>query len=178
VLALAFAETPQGARTLAASALVEGYAPIRGCCVEDWERWASHLELPQAGSEFEQEAKLSAAVLKPTEIAATRVRSSPASPCPGGNTSDDPGGYHLVWTRDAVEAGLALLAAGDRPSARRTLAYLAATQAPDGHWSQNFYPDGRPFWTGIQLDEVGFPILFAASPASWLLLTCASPSGL
>jgi GH15 family glucan-1,4-alpha-glucosidase len=162
VLALAFAETPQGARTLAASALAEGYAPIRARFVEGWERWASCLELPQAVSELERQARQSATVLKihgdrtyPGAIVASLS-------VPWGNTSDDPGGYHLVWTRDAVEAGLALLAAGDRPSARRTLAYLAATQAPDGHWSQNFYPDGRPFWTGIQLDEVGFPILFAA----------------
>lgn len=41
-------------------------------------------------------------------------------------------------------------------------AYLAATQMPDGHWTQNFYPDGRAYWSGIQLDEVGFPILLAA----------------
>jgi hypothetical protein len=42
------------------------------------------------------------------------------------------------------------------------LAYVMATQRPDGGWSQNGFPDGRPFWTGVQLDEVGFPILLAA----------------
>jgi glucoamylase len=41
------------------------------------------------------------------------------------------------------------------------LSYLVATQSPDGHWSQNFFPDGSPYWTGIQLDEAGFPIVFA-----------------
>lgn len=162
VLVLAFAETPQGARTLAASALAEGYAPIRARFVEGWERWARCLELPQADDLLEQEARLSAAVLKTHEDRSYPGAIVASLSVPWGNTSDDPGGYHLVWTRDAVEAGLALLAAGDRPSALRTLAYLAATQAPDGHWSQNFSPDGRPFWTGIQLDEVGFPILFAA----------------
>jgi glucoamylase len=74
----------------------------------------------------------------------------------------NPGGYHLVWTRDAVEAGLALLSVGQIDDARRMLIYLMATQRPDGGWSQNGFPDGRPFWTGVQLDEVGFPILLAA----------------
>jgi glucoamylase len=81
---------------------------------------------------------------------------------PWGNTTDNPGGYHLVWMRNAVEAGLALLAAGQIADARRMLAYAMATQRPDGGWSQNGFPDGRPFWTGIQLDGVGFPILLAA----------------
>lgn len=79
-----------------------------------------------------------------------------------GFAHDDAVGYHLVWARDAVETGLALLAIGDVDGARRMLTYLAATQRPDGSWSQNFYPDGRPFWTSIQLDEVGFPIVLAA----------------
>ena len=28
--------------------------------------------------------------------------------------------------------------------------------------NQNSFPDGRPYWTGIQLDEVGFPIVLAS----------------
>ncbi|MBA3842864.1 MAG: glucan 1,4-alpha-glucosidase, partial [Actinobacteria bacterium] len=163
VLALAFADTPEGARTLAASALAEGYTPIRERFIEHWERWATCLRLPDATEELlGQEARRSAAVLKAHEDRTYPGAIVASLSVPWGNTSDDAGGYHLVWTRDTVEAGLALLAAGDRPSARRMIAYLAATQAPDGHWAQNFYPDGRPLWTGIQLDEVGFPILFAA----------------
>src|SRR3546814_7278833 len=61
---------------------------------------------------------------------------------PWGNTSDSSGGYHLVWTRDAVEAGLALLAVGRTDDARRMLGYVIATQQPDGGWSQNSFPDG------------------------------------
>src|SRR5439155_26297848 len=81
---------------------------------------------------------------------------------PWGSSNDDPGGYYLVWARDAVEVGLALLAIGDREGAARILSYLAATQSAQGHWRQNFFPDGRPDWNGIQLDEVGFPIVLAA----------------
>ena len=42
------------------------------------------------------------------------------------------------------------------------LAGFISTQQPDGHWSQNYYPNGIPFWTGVQLDEAAFPVLLAA----------------
>ena len=44
-------------------------------------------------------------------------------------------------------------------SAKSVLDYLAAIQEADGHWSQNSWLDGRPYWSGIQIDETGFPIL-------------------
>src|SRR5262249_44721355 len=45
------------------------------------------------------------------------------------------------------------------------LSYLIATQNADGSWSQNSFPDGRPFWGGIQLDEVAFPVILATKLA-------------
>jgi len=33
------------------------------------------------------------------------------------------------------------------------------TQEPDGHWSQNMWLDGTPYWQGIQMDETALPIL-------------------
>jgi glucoamylase len=72
---------------------------------------------------------------------------------------DDLGGYHLVWPRDLVETAGGLLAAGAVASARSVLDYLAVTQEADGHWSQNSWLDGRPYWSGIQIDETAFPIL-------------------
>ena len=39
------------------------------------------------------------------------------------------------------------------------LSYLQATQQPDGHWSQNMWLDGSPYWNGIQMDETALPIL-------------------
>jgi glucoamylase len=74
---------------------------------------------------------------------------------------DDLGGYHLVWTRDMVQSATALLACGRVETARRALVYLACTQKPDGGFAQNFWIDGTPYWTGIQLDEVAFPIVLA-----------------
>lgn len=73
----------------------------------------------------------------------------------------DHGGYHLVWTRDMVGSASAMLAAGDRVTPLRALIYLAVSQQQDGGFAQNFWVDGGPFWRGIQLDEVAFPILLA-----------------
>ncbi len=74
---------------------------------------------------------------------------------------DDRGGYHLVWVRDLVQCALGLLASGNRQSPLRSLVYLAVNQLPDGSFPQNFWIDGRPYWHGVQLDEVAFPILLA-----------------
>jgi glucoamylase len=74
---------------------------------------------------------------------------------------DDLGGYHLVWTRDMVQTATALLASGRAETARRALVYLACTQEPDGGFAQNFWIDGTPYWSALQLDEVAFPVILA-----------------
>jgi glucoamylase len=76
-------------------------------------------------------------------------------------SDEDLGGYHLVWTRDMVQTATALLACGRVETARRAMVYLACTQKPDGGFAQNFWVDGRPYWSGEQLDEVAFPIILA-----------------
>ena len=73
----------------------------------------------------------------------------------------DLGGYHLVWTRDMVQSATALLACGRTENALRALIYLACTQHADGGFAQNFWVDGTSYWSGIQLDEVAFPIILA-----------------
>jgi glucoamylase len=69
------------------------------------------------------------------------------------------GGYHLVWLRDMVSSVTALLAAGHTTTALESLIYLAASQQEDGGFAQNFWINGEPYWTGIQLDQVASPIL-------------------
>lgn len=73
----------------------------------------------------------------------------------------DRGGYHLVWTRDMVNSVTGLIAAGHTDTAVRSLMYLVTCQQPDGSFAQNFWLDGKPYWQGMQLDEVAFPILLA-----------------
>ena len=72
---------------------------------------------------------------------------------------DDLGGYHLVWPRDLVEVAGGLLAAGAKEDVRRVVHYVRTTQEADGHWPQNMWLDGTPYWGGIQMDETAFPIL-------------------
>ena len=87
--------------------------------------------------------------------------SSPASPSPGDSARVTriwavtiSSGRATWWKRPA-----ALLAAGAHEDVRRVLSYLQATQQPDGHWSQNMWLDGSPYWDGIQMDETALPIL-------------------
>ena len=78
----------------------------------------------------------------------------------GFNKGDeDLGGYHLVWPRDLVETAGALIAGGAVLDGLRVLRYLEATQEADGHWAQNMWLDGKPYWNGLQMDETAFPIL-------------------
>jgi len=74
---------------------------------------------------------------------------------------DDLGGYHLVWTRDMVNSASALLACGNTSTPLRALIYLACSQQPDGSFPQNFWIDGTPYWGGLQLDELAFPVMLA-----------------
>ena len=65
----------------------------------------------------------------------------------------------------------------DRPAGRRRHGHAVARAdlsrllaAADGGFPQNFWIDGDPYWKGIQLDEVAFPIMLAwrlRKPAPW-----------
>src|SRR5262249_23548999 len=74
---------------------------------------------------------------------------------------EDRGGYHLVWTRDMVNCSTGLLASGDTELPLRALIYLACSQRADGGFYQNFWIDGEPYWRGLQLDQVAFPLILA-----------------
>jgi glucoamylase len=165
VLALGLSQTVEGARTLARSSLSEGYAEIRRQFVDQWQEWSKSLSFPNAPSDVQREASLSAVVLKVHEDRTFPGSVVASLSVPWGSSNDGSGGYHLVWVRDCVEAGLALFTAGQVDDARHMLSYLIATQHFDGGWSQNSFPSGVPFWTGEQLDQVGFPVIFAAKLA-------------
>ncbi len=82
---------------------------------------------------------------------------------PWGDTNGDgDGGYHLVWERDMYEMAEALIVAGDTADATTALKWAFNTQQQsDGHFPQNSYVNGTPFWNGIQEDEQAFPIILA-----------------
>lgn len=162
VIALAFAESVDGARTLARSSLADDYDTTRALFINGWEDWSRSLVIPYTSPELKREAELSAAVLKIHEDRTYNGAIVASLSIPWGQTRDDLGGYHLVWTRDAVEAAMALVAVGKTDDAARVLAYLIGTQGDDGSWAQNYFPSGHGYWTGNQLDEVVMPLLLAA----------------
>jgi glucoamylase len=162
VMALGFADTPEGARSLAKASLAEGVTRARECFREGWEAWGRRLRLPRVSESLAAEALLSAAILKVHEDRAYPGALVASLSIPWGNSTDTLGGYHLVWPRDATLAAFALIAANQIEDAERVLAGFISTQLPDGHWTQNYYPNGVAFWTGLQLDEAAFPVLLAA----------------
>jgi glucoamylase len=144
------------------SSVAQGYETVRQGFIDRWERWGSRLDLPAPDAELGDEAQISATVLKTHEDRMFPGGIVASMSTPWGNQTDTLGGYHLVWPRDAAMAGFALLAANEVNSARSILAHMIAAQQPDGHWAQNYFPNGRPYWTGVQLDETAFPVLLAA----------------
>ncbi|WP_417310420.1 glycoside hydrolase family 15 protein [Devosia sp.] len=173
-LVLAFAETLDGARTLARSSLADDYDATRDLFVTQWENWARTLKIPHTAADLQRAAELSAAVIKVHEDRTYAGAIVASLSVPWGSSHDDPGGYHLVWTRDTVEAALALIAVGQTEDAARTLTYLIGTQAENGSWAQNYYPNGTGYWSGSQLDEVALPLLLMAK----LKASDALPQGL
>jgi glucoamylase len=166
VLALGFGSSAEAAATLAISSLIQPFDNVVQQQIADWERWqaacsergAASLDLPPA---IRDQALVSSIVLR-AHLDKTFPGAMVASlSVPWGHTGNQLGGYHLVWPRDLVECAGALLALGAEPEARDTLRYLVATQNPDGHWNQNQWLGGAPYWQGLQLDETALPVLLA-----------------
>lgn len=162
VIALGFADTPVGALTLTRAGLAEGYDETQRLFSSAWEAWGATLDLPAPTPQLGALARLSAAVLRIHEDRTYPGALVASLSTPWGNSTDTLGGYHLVWPRDATLSAFALIAANQVPDARRILARFIATQHDDGHWAQNTFPSGLPFWRGLQLDETAFPVLLAA----------------
>jgi glucoamylase len=131
--------------------------------VEQWLRAMTPKELAKASTDGGRLSRISHNVILTHEDKTYSGAFIASASIPWGMAKgdDDLGGYHLVWTRDMVQSATALLAMGRCETALRALVYLACTQHPDGSFAQNFWIDGTPYWTGIQLDEVAFPIMLA-----------------
>jgi glucoamylase len=161
VLALGFGEIWSEAGQQVRASLLEPYEELRKHYVWHWRNWQdSLLNLDQPERENDL-YRASAAMLRVHESKdfVGGVIASLSIPWGFNKGDEDLGGYHLVWPRDLVETAIGFLAAGANPDAFRVLRYLEATQDSDGHWAQNMWLDGRPYWNGLQMDEAAFPIL-------------------
>ena len=163
-VALAFAERPAQAANSARAALVHPFERQWQRYVEAWQGFHGGMLRPaNLPDDLLEEYRVSCQVIRAHEDRSVPGALVASLSIPWGQAGDQLGGYHLVWSRDLVEAAGALVAMGDVVTARRTLAYLIATQHLDGSWAQNQWLDGSPFWGGVQLDETAFPILLAGS---------------
>src|SRR5258707_912647 len=163
VVAIALGEGHHSALTAALGAATTPFEQNLKRFNDQWHRAASPLGLKGAAMDAGRLLQISQNVILSHEDKYYSGAFIASASIPWGQhkSDEDVGGYHLVWTRDMVQSATALLACNRVDTARRALVYLACTQQPDGSFAQNFWIDGTPYWTGIQLDEVAFPIMLA-----------------
>jgi glucoamylase len=162
LLALGFGRTAAEAGNRAWASLLDGFETARDDYIREWSAWQQALT-PSGGMKTGERNlyRVSTSVLRTHEANnfPGGTIASLAIPWGSAKGDEDLGGYHLVWPRDLAEAAGGLLAAGALADMHRVLCYLQATQEDDGHWPQNMWLDGTPYWPGIQMDETAFPIL-------------------
>src|SRR5229473_2544932 len=138
VLALGFGGMWSEAGQQVRSSLLEDYDDLRKHYVMHWKNWQDtllKLDQPQRESDL---YRASTAVLRTHESKdfLGGIIASLSIPWGFNEGDEDLGGYHLIWPRDLVESA-------------------------GGYWAQNMWLDGRPYWSGSQMDETAFPILLA-----------------
>ncbi|MEX2112802.1 MAG: glycoside hydrolase family 15 protein [Pirellulales bacterium] len=163
-LALAFGSSEHAAQTTLVQTLNTPFADMRQRYIDEWQRTCAHVHDNDA---FTGDAgclwRRSHSVLLAHEDKQFPGATIASLSIPWGDSKgdDDLGGYHLVWPRDMVHTTTALLASGNTDTPYRALIYLACTQCEHGGFYQNFWIDGQPYWTGVQLDQVSFAVLLA-----------------
>jgi glucoamylase len=190
VLALGFGRTAAEAALRVHISLNENVDAALSEYVAGWRAWQDTLvPLDRAEhSEGHNTYRVSTAVLRTHEARsfAGGYIASLSVPWGFAKGDHDLGGYHLAWPRDLVETAGGLLAAGAKKEVRQVIDYLQGIQEADGHWPQNCWLDGTPYWSGVQLDECAFPILLvdlalrervlsrAELPGLWPMITRAA----
>ena len=168
VVALGFGSSTEAAATLALSDLFKPFESSWQRQVSEWTGWheqcAARVRFPERlPAECLEQFKLSTMVLKVHQDKIFPGAMVASLSVPWGNTHEEREGYHLVWPRDLCECAAALLAVGAAREPLETLRYLRATQLADGHWNQNQWLGGKPYWSAVQLDETAFPVLLSAA---------------
>ncbi len=172
-LALGFGRETAEATHRAVASLHAGFETTLDAYSGEWRTWMATCTLP--GRADDSLVTTSAVVLRSHESVSFPggIIASLSIPWGFSKGDDDLGGYHLVWPRDLVESAGGLLAIGAHAEATRVLEYLWATQDEDGHWPQNMWLDGTPYWSGVQLDETALPIVLVDA---WARITGNDPT--
>jgi glucoamylase len=161
LLALGFGLTPAESSLRIRASLNDGFDTARSAYLREWQDWQNQLTPPSSNIKAPNLYRTSSAVLRVHESKRFPggLIASLSIPWGFNKGDEDLGGYHLVWSRDLVETAGGLLAIDAHEDVRHVLNYLQSTQEADGHWPQNMWMDGLPYWNGIQMDETAFPIL-------------------
>jgi glucoamylase len=161
VLAVGFGRTRAEAAYHARTSSMSPFETILNDYSAGWRAWQSGLRTMERRAHGQNMYRVSANILRAHETPTFPggVIASLSIPWGFSKGDDDMGGYHLVWPRDLCEIAGGLLACGAHSEVRRILRYLRATQEGDGSWGQNYWLDGAPYWSGVQLDECAFPVL-------------------
>jgi glucoamylase len=152
-----------------AGTLGGNFSTMLSTYVSQWNTFDNGLHTPPAvGSTTaikqarQQEYYLAANVLKASQDKQTGTFVAGLGTPWGDTNGDGDSGYHLVWERDMYEFSSALIVAGDTADPTRAVEWAFDTQQEsDGHFPQNSYVNGTPYWPGIQMDEQAFPIILA-----------------
>ena len=164
-VAVALGRSYQSSATKLFQSLAEPFAEKCEAYVRQWQRALINREYDFSSDTSDDGGvyRLSRCVLLAHEDKVFQGAIVASMSIPWGETKGDLdlGGYHLVWTRDLVQSATALLATGQMGTPLRALIWLAAIQRPDGSFPQNSWIDGTAYWSGLQLDQVAFPILLA-----------------
>ncbi|MFN5460579.1 MAG: glucan 1,4-alpha-glucosidase [Bacteroidota bacterium] len=160
-LVLGFGRNQNEAGMRTKASMLENYEKTKSQFTREWQRWQRKLYVFENGKTKNRLFSISAAMLKVHESKRHPggLIASLSIPWGVSKGDDDLGGYHLVWPRDLVQTAGGLLAARAINDAKRVLNYLQVTQEEDGHWCQNMWLDGNPYWHGIQMDQTASPIL-------------------
>jgi glucoamylase len=163
-LALGFGRTPDEALNAAQGSLNKGF---EACQSEYKKGWRNYLRtIRKVGRKYQAQFNMAAMVLKAHEDKTFRGANvaSLTVPWGGGENANEAnvGGYHTVWARDLYQVATAFQAMGDKAAAERALNYLfTVQQKADGSFPQNSWLDGRPAGSGLQMDEVAYPLILS-----------------
>ncbi|RZD15185.1 MAG: glucan 1,4-alpha-glucosidase [Candidatus Acidulodesulfobacterium ferriphilum] len=160
VLALGFGRNPSEAAQQSRASLNEGFQNLLDSYSGAWRQFWQRQK-PVFYAEKHKLFSISAMVIlaHSSKYVPGAILASLAVPWGFSKGDGDLGGYHLIWPRDMVQSAGGLIAAGIKTEVRNLLVYLESTQELDGHWPQNMWIDGFPYWSGIQMDETALPIL-------------------
>jgi len=166
VIVVGFGSSETEAAHHALASLLDGFENAKEKYISEWQAWQKSLfDISSASKNIGKNFRTSAAVLKINEAKSYLGGAIASMSIPWGEvrTEDDLGGYHLVWPRDLVETSWGFLALHAKEDALHVVNYLASTQEADGRWPQNMWLDGKPYWMGLQMDQVSLPLLIMNS---------------